>query len=329
MPRILLRDVATAASVSVATASRALRGDPRISPATRQRVADAAAGAGYRPDPALASLAAYRLNRGARSGMETIASISTWPARSSVLPESPDIDLRCNQLGFRLERIVLSADRAGQRACSDRLRARGIRGLLLGTGAVQQDELDLAWEHFACISVSGAPRMRLHHSVTTNYAHNLRLVLDQLQARGYQRPGLVLTPQILQATRADCLAGWGFAHGLFPAPIATPLQLADTRADRAAFLAWLKSERIDAVISFSSAPLAWLRASGRHAGFASMDAGRDGSAGILQPRLACTLVALDLLATRLRNHEYGAVAQPFALQIAGTWLDGPTLRQAR
>lgn len=329
MPRTLLRDVAAAATVSVATASRALRGDRRISAATRARVVAAAAGLGYRPDPALASLAAYRQAQAPPSGVETIVGLSTWPPRSRMLPEPEEVGRRCAQLGFRLERIALDADPAAQRACGERLRARGVRGLLLGTGQVQQDELDLPWEHFACISVSGAPRMRLHHSVTANYAHDLRLALEQVGRRGYRRPGLVLFPGILQATRADCVAGWSFAHGLFPAPIAAPLQLRDRPSDRGACLDWVDAEGIDVVLSFSSAPLAWLRAAGRRqVGFASLDAATGATAGVLQPRLACTLVAIDLLAARLRNHEYGPVAQPFALQLDGAWVDGPTLRPA-
>jgi LacI family transcriptional regulator len=56
-PRITLREVAIAAGVSVATASRALHDDPQISAATRERVSATAEALGYVPDLAARSLA--------------------------------------------------------------------------------------------------------------------------------------------------------------------------------------------------------------------------------------------------------------------------------
>ena len=58
--RSTIEDVATAAGVSVATVSRALRGLPNVAASTRERVAAVADELGYRPDPAAARLAAGR-----------------------------------------------------------------------------------------------------------------------------------------------------------------------------------------------------------------------------------------------------------------------------
>lgn len=52
-----IRDVAEAAGVSIATVSRALHGQPRVSEATRQRVLDVAADLRYVASPSAASLA--------------------------------------------------------------------------------------------------------------------------------------------------------------------------------------------------------------------------------------------------------------------------------
>ena len=53
-----IEDVASAAGVSVATVSRALRGLPNVATSTRQRVKDVAEQLNYSPDPAAARLAA-------------------------------------------------------------------------------------------------------------------------------------------------------------------------------------------------------------------------------------------------------------------------------
>lgn len=60
MTTVTIRDVAAEAGVSVATVSRALRGLPSVSPATRVRVEEAAARLEYVPDPYAARLASTR-----------------------------------------------------------------------------------------------------------------------------------------------------------------------------------------------------------------------------------------------------------------------------
>lgn len=322
---ILLRDVAALAEVSAATASRALRRDPRISATTRDRVLAAAARLGYRPDPALAALASYRERTRSDHRTGTIVLLETWPRRSGRRSLPATLVGHATAMGYRLEQMTLETDRASQRAAGDRLAARGVRGLLLGTGPVQQDELDLPWERFACISVSGAPAMRLFPSVTANYAQNLRLALAELAARGYRRPGLVLDRHIVEATREASLTGWGHAFALGrPAP---PLRL--TGADDGRQLAaWAGRHRLDAVLAFAPGLLRTLRRNGLGVlGFAALDVQPgDGIAGIVQPREACMHVALDLLAARLGRHDYGPVVQPFAVQIDGVWRDGAGLR---
>ena len=327
---IMLRDVAEAAGFSVSTVSRALRGDPRISSSTSLAVKATALRLGYRPDPAVSALASYRSRNRPRIRQETIVHISTWPRqlKPSSLPAAV-VD-QAATLGYRLEPLVLTADADHQRAAGACLVARGIRGLLLGTGVVQQDELQLPWEQFACISVSGAPTMRWFPSVTANYAENLRLVLEQLHARGYRRPGLVLEQYILQVTRKASLAGWSHVLGMSRSRPAAPLQMGE-EIDAAEIRRWVTQERLDAVIAFSSHTVGVMEAAGfpvpERLGFASLDVlpGRQ-SAGIRQPREACMRVALDLLATRLRQHEYGPCRDPYALQLTGSWIDGPTVR---
>jgi len=58
--RVTLHDVATELSISLATASRALRDDPQISVLTRERVKLAARQMGYHPDQIASALAAKR-----------------------------------------------------------------------------------------------------------------------------------------------------------------------------------------------------------------------------------------------------------------------------
>ena len=62
-PRLSLRDIAKAVGLSHVAVSLALRDSPRVSPARRAKVKAMAKKLGYRPDPMLASLAAYRQSK--------------------------------------------------------------------------------------------------------------------------------------------------------------------------------------------------------------------------------------------------------------------------
>ncbi len=65
--RVTIEDVAAHSAVSVATVSRAMRGLPNVSPATRARVMASIAELGYRPDPNASRLAT------GKSGMVAVA----------------------------------------------------------------------------------------------------------------------------------------------------------------------------------------------------------------------------------------------------------------
>jgi len=71
--RPTLLDVARAAGVSHITVSRVVRGLRMVSPRTAQRVRRAVKKLGYRPDPALSALAAYRIHGSRRAQGEHLA----------------------------------------------------------------------------------------------------------------------------------------------------------------------------------------------------------------------------------------------------------------
>ena len=68
-----MQDVARAAGVHQTTVSLALRNDPRLPAATRERIQAHAKKLGYRPDPMLAALNFYRASRHAVKAPPTMA----------------------------------------------------------------------------------------------------------------------------------------------------------------------------------------------------------------------------------------------------------------
>ena len=77
-PRVSLHDIARRVHVSQPTVSRALKDDPRISVATRQKVHRAAREMGYQPDPMLTALAHYRRGKTMTPVSSSLAWINLW-----------------------------------------------------------------------------------------------------------------------------------------------------------------------------------------------------------------------------------------------------------
>jgi len=76
--RVTMRKVAQKAGVHVTTVSLALRNHPKLPLATRQRIRAVAERMGYRPDPALFSLAAYRTRIRPPKQRLTLAYLTNW-----------------------------------------------------------------------------------------------------------------------------------------------------------------------------------------------------------------------------------------------------------
>ena len=74
-----LRDIARQLNVSHVTVSMALRDHPRISAERRAEVQKVAEALGYRPDPMLASLVAYRNRKRVKPVAATLAWLNCWP----------------------------------------------------------------------------------------------------------------------------------------------------------------------------------------------------------------------------------------------------------
>src|SRR5882757_5503577 len=79
MKRVTLREIVKAAGVSVMSVSLALRDHGRISKAVRARIKRHAEKLGYRPDPALSALMAYRHERQTVRDYSTLAFVTNFP----------------------------------------------------------------------------------------------------------------------------------------------------------------------------------------------------------------------------------------------------------
>jgi hypothetical protein len=241
--RPTLHDVARTAGVSHMTVSRVVRESRAVSPATALKVRAAIARLGYRPDPALSALAAYRTRRGgARGSVLAFLDCDGTPYSQVVLAGARR---EAELLGYRLERFRLPATLRGQARLNDILFHRGIRGLLFGPSDYPGRFEGWDWSRFAPVSLGALTHQPAMHSVALDYFHGALTACQRLEAWGCRRIALVVR-EPLEARTGHRWIG-GYHAWLAFAAQKRPLVL--TRWSASGIRSWLRRERVDGLLT--------------------------------------------------------------------------------
>ncbi|MBM4155884.1 MAG: LacI family transcriptional regulator [Lentisphaerae bacterium] len=336
-----IRDVAKAAGVSHTTVSLALRGDPRIPPASRRRIERAAAETGYRRNACIAELMAQLRTIRTRPDTSTLGFITAWPARDG-WQSSPNqrrffdgVQARAGALGYRVETFWLREPGMTSRRMSSILRTRGIRGLILQSLPKAHGHLSLEWRHFAAVAKGlTISRPRLHR-VTTSHFEDMRLVVHHLKRHGYRRPGLVLDADLDARTDQAWTAAYLLDQQQRPARERIPALVLESDREGRRFAGWFARHRPDAIL-FSRLPVpSWLASAGigvpADVGLVHLDWSPEASplAGIDADPEAAGAAAVDLLVGQLHANEHGIPAREKIVAVRGRWVPGASLRAAQ
>lgn len=338
-----LREVAKVARVSHVTVSRALRNDPSIPPATAQRLQRLAQRLGYRPNPLVSALLAQVRSRKPRGDHRVIAYLNTWWPRATwescntKTGQYRGAERRAAELGFRLENFWLHEPKMTPARLAQILKARGIRGVLVGPLQHQRARIDFPWAEFTCATIGYS----LHDPVVARSCHahfrGMYRTMDELIARGYRRIGYISSRDF--EDRVNSL--WGAAYRLNQHRLATrdriePLVFPG-EAERATLERWLKRARPDAVINALPGVFELLAELGVQApaklGFAHLDLPlhlkRAGVTGIDQLWEIVGAGALELVANQLYTNMRGVPEHPVTQLVEGVWLEGTTVARRR
>lgn len=338
-----MQDIAERAGVSRMTVSRALRHDPKISVATRQRVHRIAREIGYRPNPLVSALMANLRQQSPVKDISTLAFLTAYPTRfgwkeaAAFRRYFTGAGERAEQLGYKLEHFWLRQEGCDEAAMARILRARGIAGLMIAPTPEAGMSIDLPWEDFAVVAFGYSMAIPPVHRVTNHLSHSLLLALQKLREMGYRRIG-VCTPsdaneRVDDAWLAGCLL---FQHRLPAAERVHPLFA--KKWDREVFLHWLRRARPDAVVTGSyrvggKLVSDWLTEAGfrvpEDIGFALLDWSPEVGpvAGIDQCFENVGSAAVDLLVAQLHRNERGIPDRQKVVMVEGSWRDGNTVRR--
>jgi LacI family transcriptional regulator len=187
-----LREVAEAASVHVATASRALNPQTRamVSPATADRVLRAARSLGYRPN-----LYARSLKTARSDSIGVVIPDLTNPLVPPMVRGAEDVFL---QTGYNLMVVNTDNDPERERSQIQSLRARQVEGLIVATAHLEHPYLETLHAEGVPL-VLGNRLVGAGHipSVTADNAVGSAMAVEHLAGLGHRRIAHVSGPEDL------------------------------------------------------------------------------------------------------------------------------------
>lgn len=253
------KDIAQSLGLSQTAVSLALRNSPAIPAATVARVKAEVRRLGYRPDPMISALMAQRHKGAAARFRAKIAFLTAFGG--------PD--------GRRDGNYAVGCFRGAQRAAEERgyiceafwmrdpgiagerlsqiLWTQSVQGLMVAPMPVDSVPVQLTWAKFAAVSLDYSVADPELHRVVDDHAFGIERVLEEVSARGYRRPGLVLRASQDVRTHHSRLGVFLVQRRLHPqwANVA-PLILPADSWDPVLFAAWLKREQPDVVLTEES-----------------------------------------------------------------------------
>jgi DNA-binding LacI/PurR family transcriptional regulator len=302
-------DVARLARCDVSTVSLALRNDPRITPATTNRVRAAAERLRYRVNPLVSAWVIAR--RAARAGPSrvTLAYLSSHPSGTR-WGESPHfrsifdgVKERAADFGYALEQFHLADYGPRLDALNRVLVTRAVRGLIIGPTLQPHTLTGIEWERFALVTVGYALTEPAVHRVTEDHHFGMKLAFEACVAEGQRRIGLAITGRHHELRRERWIGAFlAEQHLRLPARNRLPILLSDGQPD--AIATWLAQARPEVVLA--DEPEKWARSGVPAVGFAISTA--DDRRGVHENNRGIGRSAAELLAALVQRNERGLPA---------------------
>lgn len=324
--------------MSRSTVWLALRNHPSIPPSTRERIQSVARELGYRPNPAVAQLMAQVRQRHVTPPAMTIAHITETypPGRWRNYPFTSEVILgaeaRALELGYKLEEFSLKEPGMSARRLSGILRARGIRGVLIGKRVPPVAHMSLDWDSLSAVAIGPVVRQPALHRVLPDCVHAATLAMRKLRHLGYRRIGFATWREHDKRNDGLYSAGVLRYQQELPARERVPMLIAPEEWDEPLFGRWLRKHRPDAVLGCSYFALNWLKYLGyrvpQDIGYACVLRYGDprGCAHVDHQGPVIGAAAVDLVIAQLHRNETSLPAHPQSVLLRGVWVDGKTAR---
>jgi DNA-binding LacI/PurR family transcriptional regulator len=330
-----LRKIAAEAGASLTTVSLALRNDPTVAQATRERIQKIASDLGYRAHPAVTTLMTHIRSQRPADYLETVAWLNPHDD-PAYFTDSPEPDYfqslwlgarkRAAELGYRIDTMHLGAPGMSGRKMSEILASRGIRGVMIAPLPRSIGHLRLEWERFAAVALGYTlTRPRLHR-VSPHHHYNVRMLLRNVRRLGFSKPGLLIRPGLDARVDNHFSAAFNalrYSRSEGPVPVLTV-----EPGDNHAILQWIDKYGPDCVVTtgeFVASRGLKLGRSGRRelprVALLGIQSVPWDLPGINEHAMRVGAAALDHLAGQLQRNELGIPISPQTVLIEGEWVE--------
>lgn len=337
--RVTLHQIAARAGVHVTSVSLALRGSSKLPLATRERLCALAKEMGYRRDPALDALNAYRNNVRKHVYQATVGWLNNYSKREDLL-RIPSFRAyhggmreRAEELGYSLEEIWLHEPRLTPERLKKRLLARSIPGLILFPQRESSALPPFAWEEFSAVSIGYTVTSPQLHRVTNHQFRSALILLKNLRALGYRRIGVCIAEEYNRRTNLGPCSAYSAYDVTVPPEERVPILIQMRLNDREDIHRWITQHRPQVIISqhfdmWDRCLECGLRVP-EDIGLAyfHINKGENLLSGIHQNDHAIGRAALDMLVAMLHRNERGVPEFPQHLLIDGEWQAGQSTRR--
>lgn len=231
--RVTISDVAAAAGVSRATATRALKGEGRFAPETQQRIVEAAERLGYVRNTMAAELAAGRTGT-----VGLMLRDASNPAYGLLFSRLQD---EAHRRGLDLVTVTIGADEQGAKQVGALQRLLGMRvaGLIVATGGITASQLEPFADQVPILRAGRVEESgRIHTAHYDDPAHG-RMLASHVVSLGHRR--VVVLAGSAEASYPEHLRARAMRDTLVSAGVGVTMISAGARPDEGV------SEALDSV----------------------------------------------------------------------------------
>jgi LacI family transcriptional regulator len=345
--RVTVYDIADKLGVSHTTLSMALRDHHTISQKRREQVQRAAKEMGYRPDPFLSSLAAYRRKNSPVKFQSTIAWINHWE-QPEHLRKLREFDAywrgakdAAERFGYLLDEIRWPADCSAKRF-EKILLTRGVRGVLIPPHRTKPDWGNLDWNKFSIVRFGMSVKTPDSNAVTADQFRAVTMAVNKIYQYGYRRIGLVVGRGLDENVGGNFYGGFCWAQVLLKLnPALPPLRTdygtqsaEEMDREKLALKKWLTRHKPDAILTTDAEVPGLIKELGYRipqdivvAGTSVHDIPVD--AGVDQHSEAIGRIAVETLVKQINVNERGEPSDPTRILVESRWQDGKSLPRRR
>jgi LacI family transcriptional regulator len=331
---ITTREIARVLKLHYSTVSLGLRDSPLLKAATKQKIQEAARRLGYKPDPMLNALSAYRLSKRPAPFHGVLGWINSWRKRDQLLA-NPAYKVyyegACDcakKLGYDIQEFWMHEAGMAPRKLEGILKARNIQGMLIPPIRPPDSHVDIDFTDFFVVTFGYSMQPRNMHLVTNHHAQCIDLIMSKIAELGYRRPGYCCPPSSDIGNNYIWLTRALYLTERYP----TLSQLPRPPLERKGFAKWLDKNQPDVLIAFGDL-LPMVESLGyrvpRDVGFVSVAVNPHDAyiSGANQNDFLIGQTAVNVLVGMINHQERGVPEIPIRTLVDSVWFPGKTVRQ--